>query len=243
MVGAPDTAAAYLARRHFSASLADRLQRRPFLVGVERLWLIYQLLDALAHAHARGVVHGDVRSENIMVAEWCFCVLVDFAAHKPATLRDDGPAVLEHFAAGDGAQRAARCYVAPERLVRDLSPETGGSLRPPADVFAAGCVAAELLTGGAPPPSAGAARKPKNIRAGANRPPRADTPPSALGADARARRRRREGMRPGRDTARRSPRSAETRARGTETPGAVPAATAERPSAEPGASNTSRRRL
>ena len=143
-------AAAYLARRHFSASLADRLQRRPFLVGVERLWLIYQLLDALAHAHARGVVHGDVRSENIMVAEWCFCVLVDFAAHKPATLRDDGPAVLEHFAAGDGAQRAARCYVAPERLVRDLSPETGGSLRPPADVFAAGCVAAEILNGGAP---------------------------------------------------------------------------------------------
>ena len=85
-----------------------------------------------------------------MVAEWCFCVLVDFAAHKPATLRDDGPAVLEHFAAGDGAQRAARCYVAPERLVRDLSPETGGSLRPPADVFAAGCVAAEILNGGAP---------------------------------------------------------------------------------------------
>ena len=85
-----------------------------------------------------------------MVAEWCFCVLVDFAAHKPATLRDDGPAVLEHFAAGDGAQRAARCYVAPERLVRDLSPEAGGSLRPPADVFAAGCVAAEILNGGAP---------------------------------------------------------------------------------------------
>ena len=85
-----------------------------------------------------------------MVAEWCFCVLVDFAAHKPATLRDDGPAVLEHFAAGDGAQRAARCYVAPERLVRNLSPENGGPLRPPADVFAAGCVAAEILNGGAP---------------------------------------------------------------------------------------------
>ena len=96
-----------------------------------------------------------------MVAEWCFCVLVDFAAHKPATLRDDGPAVLEHFAAGDGAQRRGALLRGARAPRAGPLPETGGSLRPPADVFAAGCVAAEILNGGAPTLDAAAALAPR----------------------------------------------------------------------------------
>ncbi len=56
--------AAYLARAHFAATALDRLATRPFPRGVERRWLAYQAIRAVAAAHAAGVCHGACRTEK-----------------------------------------------------------------------------------------------------------------------------------------------------------------------------------
>jgi tetratricopeptide (TPR) repeat protein len=104
------------------------------------------LLDALGHAHARGVVHRDLKPANILVA-------------GPADLRsglkltDFGLAhAAERFATDtDGESEPASgtpTYMAPEQIQgtwRDYGPWT--------DLYALGCVAWELSTGA--PPYAG----------------------------------------------------------------------------------------
>lgn len=59
-------------------------------VSVQR-WLTFQLLHALSQAHARGVCHGDIKSENVMVTSWNWLLLTDFASYKPTYLPADNP--------------------------------------------------------------------------------------------------------------------------------------------------------
>lgn len=53
--------AAYLVRAHVAHNMYDRLNSRPFPGPTEKLWFIYQLLRAVAQAHAAGVRHGDIK--------------------------------------------------------------------------------------------------------------------------------------------------------------------------------------
>ena len=77
------TGAAYLVRQHFFANLHERLGSRPFLTDVEKRWLVYQLLVAVDQCHARGVCHGDLKSENVMVTSWTWATATDLASYKP----------------------------------------------------------------------------------------------------------------------------------------------------------------
>ncbi len=110
--------------------------------------VIGQLLDGLAHAHAAGVLHRDVKPENIMTRR---------AAPPPPPVRvrrGDPPAVvlidfgLSALADDARVTAAGTCigspsYLAPERfLERDYDER--------ADVYAAGVILYELLAG-APP--------------------------------------------------------------------------------------------
>jgi serine/threonine protein kinase len=93
-----------------------------------------QLLSALAHAHARGVVHGDVKTDNLLLDTSTGedrITLIDFGA---ARLLDEPP---------DPLFSGTPEYLAPE-VIR------GAPLGPPADVYGAGCVLYELVTGEMP---------------------------------------------------------------------------------------------
>ncbi|CAN0147967.1 unnamed protein product, partial [Discosporangium mesarthrocarpum] len=104
---------AYLIRQHLLGTLRDRLSTRPFLTLVEKRWLVYQLLRAVEQCHARGVCHGDIKSENVLVTSGGWVLLTDFAPFKPTFLPDDHPADANYyFSSGD----QGRCYLAPERL-------------------------------------------------------------------------------------------------------------------------------
>jgi eukaryotic-like serine/threonine-protein kinase len=93
-----------------------------------------QILEALAHAHSRGIVHRDVKPSNVLVAE---------GEELSVRLLDFGLAQLaeEDSLTATGDVPGTLAYVPPERLVHG---ESGG---PPADVWAVGVLLWESLAG------------------------------------------------------------------------------------------------
>lgn len=112
-------------------SLVSRSESRPTWPEVREL--LVALLDALAHAHASGVVHRDIKPSNLLLRSRALAdvVLADFGmAHLPGTDRTREPLVDR--------------YAAPELIV--------GTGRPSAasDLHSLATVAWELLTGELP---------------------------------------------------------------------------------------------
>ena len=71
--------ALYLMRQYAHGTLYDRLFTRPFLSRVQKKWIAFQLLHALSECHERGVVHGDVKCENVLLTSRGWAFLADFA--------------------------------------------------------------------------------------------------------------------------------------------------------------------
>ncbi|RHY31205.1 hypothetical protein DYB32_003677 [Aphanomyces invadans] len=107
--------AAFLVRQSFVANLYDRIYTRPFLTDIEKKWIAFQLLKALEQCHAKGIYHGDIKQENVMVTSWNWIFLTDFAPFKPTYIPEDDPAdYYYYFCASDASRRS--CSVAPERF-------------------------------------------------------------------------------------------------------------------------------
>jgi serine/threonine-protein kinase len=59
-------------------SLADRIKRDGVLPEAEVLAWADQLLDALAYCHSQGIIHRDVKPQNVIIRADGRAVLVDF---------------------------------------------------------------------------------------------------------------------------------------------------------------------
>ena len=94
--------------------------------------LFLELVDALAAAHARGVVHRDLKPENLVLAKTGLRIL-DFGL---ATVEHGG----SHGATEPGAIHGTAGYMAPEQARGDASDAR-------IDLFAAGAIAYEIATG------------------------------------------------------------------------------------------------
>jgi hypothetical protein len=92
-----------------------------------------QILEGLAHAHTRGIVHRDVKPSNVMLADGpaVSVRLLDFGL---ARIKE------EHTITAAGDVPGTLAYISPERL----QGATGG---PPADVWAVGVLLWESLAG------------------------------------------------------------------------------------------------
>jgi serine/threonine protein kinase len=107
----------------------------------ERLRVFERLCDAVAFAHAHGVVHRDLKPENVMIGAFGEVLVLDWGVAK---LRDARP---EH-----GAVLGTPGYMAPEQAA-------GAAVDERADVYALGGIL-EFLLRGAP----GADTKPRMTR-------------------------------------------------------------------------------
>jgi serine/threonine-protein kinase len=117
-------------------SLADVLRAgpRPALDWSARV--LDQILAALEHAHAHGVVHRDIKPGNVMLTRDERVKLVDFGIAK-ITANDE--AQLTQLGMVVGTPR----YMAPEQAA-------GEAVDARADLYSVGVLAYELLTGRAP---------------------------------------------------------------------------------------------
>src|SRR5206468_11838417 len=101
-----------------------------------------QIADGLAEAHARAIVHRDIRPENIIITPKEKAKILDFGL---AAWTRGGPAREHAAAAGAAATTSPRtlAYLSPEQA-------RGDPVDHRTDIFSAGAVLFEMLTGRPP---------------------------------------------------------------------------------------------
>ena len=115
------------------STLRQYMEKRGALPWRDVLHIARQITRALAHAHERGIVHRDIKPQNIMIL-------------RDGTIKvgDFGIAALENeIYESDGQAIGSVHYIAPEQA-------RGGSPDPRSDLYSLGIVMYEMLTGQKP---------------------------------------------------------------------------------------------
>ena len=122
-------------------SLGERLEREGALPLADGLSVLRDVGRALAYAHEHGVVHRDVKPDNVMLSGDA-AVVTDFGIAKAlsAALADAPGATLTQT----GSSVGTPAYIAPEQATGD----PGTDHR--ADIYSFGCLAYAVLTGHPP---------------------------------------------------------------------------------------------
>ena len=132
-------------------SLRGALDDKTLGLG-RRAQIIVSAARALAFAHASGIVHRDIKPDNIMIRDDGLVKVVDFGVAKPiaadALVNADGnaqtlPGVTAKSLTAAGHLVGTPSYLAPEQA-------RGGAVTSATDQFALGVTAYEALTGDLP---------------------------------------------------------------------------------------------
>jgi len=107
----------------------------------ERVALIVEIADAVQHAHGRGVLHCDLKPENVLVDTAGRPRVLDFGVARVTEECDE----LSTMVSLQGQLAGTLAYMAPEQLDAGREPVTERS-----DVYALGVLAYELLAGRRP---------------------------------------------------------------------------------------------
>ena len=119
-------------------SLRDRLVREGELPVGEVVRILRDVVDALAHAHDHGLVHRDIKPDNVMLSGR-HALVMDFGVAKAVS-----QATELHQLTTVGVALGTPAYMAPEQA------EASDHIDHRADIYAVGALAYELLAGQPP---------------------------------------------------------------------------------------------
>jgi len=119
-----------------ATSLKDLIKKRSRLPGGVALTVGKQLCRALEVAHEQGVIHRDIKPQNMVVDAGGFLKVMDFGIARLAEAKQQGAKGLTAAGIAIGTPE----YMAPEQLM-------GEELDPRADLYSAGAVLFECVTG------------------------------------------------------------------------------------------------
>lgn len=132
-IGETEDGRLYIVMAYYAGeTLAERIGRGTLAVD-EALRVGTQVADALAAAHAGGIVHRDVKPSNVILTPEGVPKLVDFGVAKAA----------DHGLTATGATPGTVAYMSPEQT-------RGEEVDARSDVWSAGVVLYEMLTGERP---------------------------------------------------------------------------------------------
>ncbi|MEO6056598.1 MAG: protein kinase [Gemmatimonadales bacterium] len=117
-------------------SLRDRLRRGELPVA-DAVRILTEVVDALAYAHSQGVVHRDIKPDNVLLSSR-HALVMDFGVAK-AVSDAAGAKITE-----TGVTLGTPAYMAPEQALAD--PQLDHRV----DIYAVGVLGYELLTGQPP---------------------------------------------------------------------------------------------
>jgi serine/threonine-protein kinase len=124
-------------------SLRARLTRAGELPLNEAVRILREVASALSYAHHHGVVHRDIKPDNVMITDE-FALVTDFGVAK-AISASTQPSQTD-TTTGLGVALGTPAYMAPEQATADPSIDHR------ADIYAYGVMAYELLSGSLPFP-------------------------------------------------------------------------------------------
>ena len=116
-------------------SLRARLVRDKELPIREVIRLLREVFDALQYAHAHGVVHRDIKPDNVLITD-NHAVVTDFGVAKAVF-----EATTEVRLTSTGIALGTPAYMAPEQIAAEPNVDHR------ADIYAAGALAFEMVTG------------------------------------------------------------------------------------------------
>jgi len=119
-------------------SLREKLARDGELPVGDAVRILKEVVDALAEAHSNGVVHRDIKPDNVML-RGRHALVTDFGVAKAVS-----EATGRHELTTAGVALGTPAYMAPEQAAAD--PQIDHR----ADIYAVGAIAYELLTGRPP---------------------------------------------------------------------------------------------
>jgi eukaryotic-like serine/threonine-protein kinase len=128
----------YLVMPLLQGSLHDLLRREGRLPYAEAVWLVLQAAEGLEAAHRIGLVHRDVKPENILLDAEGQALVADFGVARAM-----GDAGQHSDTTGSGVVLGTPEYMAPEQL-------RGGRVDQRVDIYGLGAVLYVLLTGTLP---------------------------------------------------------------------------------------------
>ncbi len=119
-------------------SLRDKLAKEGELPIGEAVRILRDLVDALTHAHKHGVVHRDIKPDNVLLSER-HALVTDFGVAKAVSEATGWQKLTT-----EGVALGTPAYMSPEQAAADKHIDHR------ADIYSVGAVAYELLTGRPP---------------------------------------------------------------------------------------------
>jgi len=119
-------------------SLRDRLAKEGELPIPEAVRILRDVVDALSEAHEKGVVHRDIKPDNVLLTKH-HALVTDFGVARAVS-----EASGAHKLTTEGTALGTPAYMSPERAAADKHIDHR------ADIYAVGALAYELLTGRTP---------------------------------------------------------------------------------------------